>query len=414
MMMKKDRYKQWIAAGALAVLALVPASSEACTSAIFTGKVTADGRPLLWKHRDTDDAHNRIAFFRGERYDFIALLNSSDEVGAAWTGTNSAGFSIMNTASYNLKDDADTLKDREGELMYRALSTCRDLADFERMLDTYPRPMGVEANFGVIDAGGGAAYYEVNNTRWEKVDANDPKVAPEGYLVYTNFSYTGRLDEGMGYIRYRTAAEIIGRQAPRRDITPRWIFNHLSRSFYHSLMGIDLISDEHCRPEKATGWVVDQDFIPRRSTMAAVVIQGVLPDENPEMTIMWTVLGYPPAGVAVPLWVKAAGGQPALMMKKDDSNHAVLCDYALALKKEAFPLKRGNGGRYLYFNAVYNKSGSGFMQRLAPLEKTVFDLYKDAIARWRTNGLDVKELSALNVEMERLVKQGYEDILRER
>lgn len=27
---------------------------SACTSAVISGKVTPDGRPLLWKNRDTD------------------------------------------------------------------------------------------------------------------------------------------------------------------------------------------------------------------------------------------------------------------------------------------------------------------------------------------------------------------------
>ena len=124
----------------------------ACTSGIFTGKVTADGRPLLWKHRDTSDENNRMAFFKGTKYNFLALLNSSDEDGEAWTGSNSAGFSIMNTASYNLKEDTVKEMDKEGVLMYKALAECRNLADFEKFLDNYPRPMRVEANFGVIDA----------------------------------------------------------------------------------------------------------------------------------------------------------------------------------------------------------------------------------------------------------------------
>ena len=33
-----------------------------CTSGIFTGKVTADGRPLLWKHRETDELNKRIEY----------------------------------------------------------------------------------------------------------------------------------------------------------------------------------------------------------------------------------------------------------------------------------------------------------------------------------------------------------------
>ena len=184
----------------------------ACTSAIFTGKATPDGRPLLWKHRDTGEPNNRIQYFKGEKYTFYALINSPDFFrNEAWSGTNEVRFSIMNTASYNLKDDdvPSKMMDKEGEVMFKALATCKTLKDFEKMLDKYKRPLGVEANFGVIDAEGGAAYYEVNNDSWTKIDVNDPKIAPQGYLVYTNHSNTGRLNDGMGYVRYTNADKIV-------------------------------------------------------------------------------------------------------------------------------------------------------------------------------------------------------------
>ena len=55
-----------------------------------------------------------------------------------------------------------------------------------------------EANFGVIDAQGGAAYYETTNFSFTKIDANDPVVAPFGYLIRTNYSFTGTADDGYG------------------------------------------------------------------------------------------------------------------------------------------------------------------------------------------------------------------------
>ncbi len=382
---------------------------DACTSAIFTGKVTADGRPLLWKHRDTGEENNRIEFFEGEKHAFLALVNSPAQDGEAWAGTNGAGFSIMNTASYNIKDDDVKEMDKEAVLMFKALGVCADLAEFERFLDEYPRPMRVEANFGVIDAKGGAAYYEVNNTAWTKIDANDPKIAPDGFLVSTNFSYTGRFGEGMGYIRYQTAREIVSRRAPHGDITPHWIFDNLSRSFYHSLQEIDLTKDR-LASGRDFGWVVDQDYIPRRITSASVVIQGVKQGENPEMTILWAVLGYPPAGVAVPLWVKAGAHQPAVMLKSDASENAAACDLALALKRKTFSLKRGNGDRYMNFATVFNASGTGYMQELAPAEAAVRSLFRDAVANWRENGLDTDALRSLNREVSGMFPGFYQTL----
>lgn len=352
----------------LSLLLLNIVQAFACTSGIFTGSCTTDGRPLLWKHRDTGELDNRIEWFpavNGQKYGFLALVNSSSPGGEAWTGTNEMGFSIMNTASYNLQSEKAVIEDQEGVVMYKALASCRNLRDFERLLDKLPRPLGVEANFGVIDAEGGAAYYEVNNTTWVKVDVNDPAIAPEGFLIYTNHSRTGRKDEGMGYIRYETA-NIITHQAWIQGVkfSPQWIFNNLSRSYYHSLLGIDLLRNPELAPN---GWFIDQDFIPRGTTSASIVIKGVENGQNPLNTVMWTILGYPACGVAVPLYAADGPNQPEGVLKRADSNNCRLCDEALARRAEVFSLSRGNGKRYFNIDKVRY-----FMELLAPEEEKNF------------------------------------------
>ena len=49
--------KKTILSVMLACVAVVDAA--ACTSAIISGSLTADGRPILWKHRDTSDLNNK-------------------------------------------------------------------------------------------------------------------------------------------------------------------------------------------------------------------------------------------------------------------------------------------------------------------------------------------------------------------
>ncbi len=381
--------------------------SGACTSAIITGKLTPDGRPLLWKHRDTGEDNNRIEYFKGKKYNFTALVNSPDKGGVIWIGTNSAGFSIMNTASYNLKDDDIKEMDKEGELMYDALSECKNIQEFENFLKKRKKPMGVEANFGVIDADGGAAYFETNNNSYKKVDANDLSVAPEGYLIYTNYSYTGRFNEGMGYIRYQNARDIVTKKAIDKNITPEWIFNSLSRSYYHSLMGINL-TDEEFSPEKGSGWVIDQDYIPRKSSTASVIVQGVRPGENAEMTTMWVVLGYPPAGIAIPVWVKAGEELPSVLIKESETiMNAFACDMALKLKYKTFSIKRGNGGRYMNFPLIYNRNGNGYMQVLKNYEKRIFTLALPMIDGWRREGININQVKEFNKTADDLVKIAY-------
>ena len=83
--------------------AVIPAF--ACTTVIVSASKTVSGRPLMLKNRDTDHLDNSIKYFQGAIYTFIGLVNSDSPDGEVWAGTNSAGFCIMNTASYNLKDD---------------------------------------------------------------------------------------------------------------------------------------------------------------------------------------------------------------------------------------------------------------------------------------------------------------------
>ena len=51
----------------------------ACTSAVVSGKVTLDGRPLLWKNRDTDYLRNHVAYVKGEKYDFSVFSKVLDD-----------------------------------------------------------------------------------------------------------------------------------------------------------------------------------------------------------------------------------------------------------------------------------------------------------------------------------------------
>ncbi len=334
-----------------------------CTSAVVSGRVTPDGRPLLWKHRDASDLNNRIVHFEAEggKLEFVGLVNGVDTMAnEVWAGYNTSGFAIMNTASYNLKNDTSSLSDREGVVMKQALGECRTVEDFARLLDSLPRPIGVEANFGVIDALGGAAYFEVNSYEVFRYDVKD---SPDGYLLRTNYSVSGRPNEGYGYIRYDNAARLFSRAASERRTPPEWITGICPRSFYHTLLGRDFTTDT---------WVVDQDFIPRRSTSASVVIEGVKSGESPVFTTMWTMLGYPPCSVVLPVWIGCEYGVPTLLQGSEDSVRSPLCEWSNRLKNKVFSLERGSGPHYLHMALLYNPESNGYAQRLLSLEKEIY------------------------------------------
>lgn len=354
----------------VALLLCLSLGIEACTSLIVSGRLTPSGIPVMMKNRDTDCLNNCVMQVEpsqsGGQYTFIGLANVPTGGQSVWSGTNEMGFSIMNTAVYNLRDDSLSCQmDREGELMYRALADCRTVQEFEMLLETYPKPMGVEANFGVIDMDGGAAYFEVNNFTWTKYDVN---AVPEGYMVKTNFAESGREEDIEGWERYLTAKALVDEYAHTRKASVSggsparkalWthgeLVNLLSRSYRHEVLGV-------CYTRRnAPEWVVDRDFIPRRSTSAVVVF---------EEGVMWTLLGYPACAPMIPTMV----GNVPTYMQGDDTHTAPMCDRAMAIKnKVVFPLTRSNGQQYIHLKAVLKgeRGQQSLVEQMQAIERII-------------------------------------------
>ncbi len=396
---------------------LLTDSVLACTSAVVSGKVTPDGRPLLWKNRDTDFMRNHIDYVKGEKYDFIAVVNSDNAyLKEAWMGTNSAGFALMNTQSYNLVDvkDGEERGAANGCIIYRALEVCATVEDFCHFLDTISKPSYIEANLGVIDAKGGAVMFEVDYQKYIMYDANNPKDAPYGYVARTNFSFAGKVNEGAGYVRYMEADQVLMKASATGSITPQFIFNDLSRSFRNRMLDIDLRNGAYNRPQ-ASGWFVDQDFIPRSSTSCSVVVQGVKPDEKAELTTMWTLLGYSPTGIAIPLWVKSADKLlPELVRFSKECKAAPLSDWSLRLADRVFSYKQGMGtGRYLNWERLYSpEKGDGYMTTLTSVEDEVFRTTKPLLEEWRKKGsLDTQAIPKLYEELDASIRMIYQSLL---
>ena len=128
--------KIWISLVVLAVMMIEVQPVMACTSVIVSGRVAKDGRPMIFKHRDSGKVHNMMIVVQGQRYRYLGLVNAEDTTPIdVWGGHNEAGFGIINTAAYNMNGDGgDT--DGDGIFIRKALELCASLEDFERLLDT--------------------------------------------------------------------------------------------------------------------------------------------------------------------------------------------------------------------------------------------------------------------------------------
>jgi hypothetical protein len=348
----------------------------ACTTAVISGKYTQNGKPMLWKNRDTDYLKNYLRKFDDGKYKYMGLVNSADPKGKnVWIGVNDQGFAIMNSASYNLnRGDSTELIGNEGKLMKEALATCKDLKDFEAYLDSLPRPTGLEANFGVIDANGGAAYYELNNKKYFKYDANNPQLAPFGYLIRANYSHSGLMGGGSGYIRYNTANKFFYQQQSTVGLTPQFIEQTVTKNLYHALLDEDLFEKFGNNPENTPTYRHFVDFIPRSITSSSVVIEGVKATENPALCSMWSDVGFPLASIVVPTWLADNTNFPLLVSLNETIKDSPLSNAALQLKNsKIFNIRWGEKDRtYLNVNALANKEGTGIRQIIKKYENEIY------------------------------------------
>ena len=383
---------------------MVPGYS--CTSAVVSGKATDDGRPLLWKHRDTGDVENKLVYVEGSKFDFVGVANRVDTLShQIWMGSNEVGFAIMNTASYKLNKGqvCDVPDDQEGLFMRAVLEVCTDLDDFEAFMDKSVGTWGLAAIFGVIDAKGGAAYYEKGYYDYTKYDVSDPEVAPEGYLIRTNFSMSGTQNKGYGFIRHGVTSELFKEQ---EHISVDFILDAATRNLKHGLLKKDLRAGQLPIDRSDEQYVLFQDYVVRTSSASTLLIQGVLPSEDPQLTTLWTVLGWQPVTLVTPVWVKSAALLPDIVLSIDGAP-APINAAAMKLKQSCFPVKKGNGQDYLLHSQLTNQAGTGLLDMVLPAETKIIKKTKALQNKWRKKGSRDRDLKKYNKWLDSHIRDTY-------
>lgn len=333
-----------------------------CTSALVGAQRGADGRWLLWKHRDSGHPDNYVHSFAAtdSTLAYVALFNASDTTAReAWIGFNETGFAVMNTASYNIPAPGKNHQDREGLIMTEALRKCRSLAEFYSLLTDHDKPLGVQANFGAFDACGHGAYFETDDinvavfpldslsavslgVEWKHTTGatqhgllSRAGVPPDGILTRTNYSITGHDRKLPGLSRHKAENHLIDSViatnrpwASAGHVAAEDFIETLSRSFYLPEEKIDLLDGT------AASQADNGDVIPRRSSCASVVIEGPLPGENPSETmIMWTAIGFPALSVVEPVSLDSV---PTGLTPTTNAGHSPICDEVNALRDKTF------------------------------------------------------------------------------
>ena len=358
-------------------------TTEACTTAVISAKNSPSGKSMIWKLRDTDNLKNAMRYFEDGTYTYLGLVNSNDTLGEhVWGGSNSVGFAIMNSASFNVNEnDTTELKDQEGVFMKLALQTCGSLEEFEALLDSYPKPSGQASHYGVIDANGGAAFYEVNNWTWTKFDANDESIAPNGYVIRTNFSETGTPDVGFGFIRRETAEKVFAKALENNKLDYRTVLQRFSRCTYHPVFDVNYrVKFE--KGENESPFISSDDLITRHGSSSTIVVESVKPGDNPALTTIWTQVGFPHTTLSLPMWVKGGEDFPSILAIDKELENSPLNEVALEWKGKCYPMTRSDGYHYMKFDELINQDNTGIVQRIELVEKEIFDKTDEFLTQW--------------------------------
>lgn len=356
-----------------------------CTIAVISGSATVDGRPLLWKNRDVTNDIQKFCYFEPRMphaettfYAYIGNVYSAD-TNRVYMGINEVGFAIINANCYNLGDSLSRGID-DGELLRMALERCRNVEEFEQLLD-YTHIKGRKDcwNIGVIDASGGAVLYECANYSYRKYDANNPDVAPDGIIVRTTFAFSGGSNRP-SMDRYKRAHKLAHDRVNEQPLDVRYVLQTMSRDLFNYLddpYPLPYSGQQNGRPP---GFILSRDVtINRDITRSVMVFRGVAPGEDPRLSTAFSTIGPPVISVAFPLWVYSR----KIPVQLNFGEEIPMFTKVLTHRQLLYPLQK----EPLYINSQYlkNDDGTGLFDYIIPLENESIDMADSCLQMWSAN-----------------------------
>ncbi len=397
---------------AIPTAALAQSTLEECTAGVASAKATTDGRPLLWKTRDTNAIDNEVIWNTSGKYHFVSVITAGQPE-SSWMGLNEKGFAIINTASSDLASERsgppDTASERSGlgngTLMARALRECATVEEFEALLKaTNAIGRQTATNFGVIDATGAAAFFETAGTQYWRYDAANTE---KGYILRTNFAINGAREElharPYSMDRYLQSDQLMRGFFLTDRIDFKEIVKIQARSFGDAsgnLVPLPITGSIEGHP---SGYYPHSSSINRNTSVSFAVIQGVLPGEDARLSTMWTILGQPSTGILVPYW--PVGATPA---EADGPETAPLADAANRIRSELYeePAAGAAAGdarapRPVFINirALQDENGDGIWKITMPVEDSIIAEAERKLEGWRASGPDVAAMLATERSM---------------
>ncbi len=389
----------------------VKGSLEECTIGIATGEATSDGRPMIWKTRDQSGAPNNEVIYNTEGdLDFVCVSSAGSPT--PWMGLNERGFAILNSQSSDLgrgsHDDRGDRGPGNGRIMLMALMSCSTVAEFEQLLDrTNETGRTTQANLAVMDTTGAVAIFETADSTYWKFDAHDPAVAPDGYILRTNFAVNGG---GRGGIeRYHRTVELFEGFQAENNLNYRSILRTQMRDFSNEdSEPVSVPYPESWSQDVPRGYIYTGVSICRSSSVSAAVFQGVRPGEPARLSTMWAMLGQPATSITIPYW--AVGMTPP---ESDGQETAPLCDVSNQIRSLLFDSE--DNSRFLDSYKLRDSKGRGLWTVTFAAEDSILSAAEALLEQWRVNAPTTDEIleaeSAFAGYAFSILKGGYRELV---
>ena len=390
----------------------------ACTAVVASGKVTADGRPFIFKNRDSSDGtNNSLIILKGTKYVFEGVVNYSTASSptSIWYGHNEAGFAILNTLSYYFNSATSKANTSAGALMKKALGQCATVDEFEALLQqTQKSSVTLSTNFAVMDSLGNVAVFETSNKSYTKFDVNDETVAPDGYLVRTNFSFTSPDYETTNHVgeqRYRAAHKYLEDTFGEGKIDAVQLAHELPRYLYHGDRQVNLWDDlpydyDDVRPTYFS------NFIPRFTSTSASLIQGIAEGEPAANTVNWLAVGWPCGSFIVPIVITPSQVLPQVVKRANGTHKSEMCTNALELKNRVFSIYHDGtqSTDSIDLAKLINMRKTGILQKTMAADARVAELGETLLEQLRAGTASEDDLAAFYSWVDDYWREFYERI----
>ena len=397
------------------------ATSYACTAVIASGKVTTDGRPFIFKNRDAADGiDNSLITLKGTKYQYVGVVNysTSSSPTSIWYGHNEAGFAILNTLSYYFNSATSKANTSAGALMKKALGQCATVAEFEALLQQTQQQtssLTLSTNFAVMDTLGNVAFFETSNRSYTKFDVNDPAVAPDGYLVRTNFSFTSPYYDTTNHVgeqRYKAACKYMEDTFGGGKIDAVRMAHEMPRYLYHGDTQVNLWNEMPAYADDMRH-IYFSNFIPRFTSASASLMQGILPGEDPTHTVSWIAIGWPCGSFTVPIVITPSLTLPEVVKRQPSTYKSEMCSKAVTLKNSVFAIYHDGeqATDSIILAKLINGEQTGVLQKMTAADNVVWQQGADMMQQLRAGTLTQTDVANFYAWVDTYWRQTYNEVV---